>query len=212
MQPTTIPRPARTTRRVLAAVALTVAVALVAPPTAGAGPIDTVDVAMVDNRFDPRSVVVPIGRGVTFQNFGGVVHDAQDDTGLDLFATDILGSLDTEAIAPLPGAGRFRYVCTFHPGMTGYLQVPVRPAAGQGSVGEAVALRWAPARAEAGLVFDVQRRRPGADAFVTWRSGTTAAGASFRPDRAGTWSLRARVRAASGATSDWSPPRTVQVD
>jgi len=203
------------TRRWLRSLGLLVgaALALTVGPTpasagTGGGPVD---VAMVDNRFDPRSVVVPLGRQVVFENFGGVVHDAVDDTGLGLFATDILGSLESEAIAPLPGAGRFRYVCTFHPGMIGYLQVPVLPARGRAGLGDPVGIRWAPGRADDGLRFDVQRRRPGATAFVTWRAGVVAAGASFRPDRTCTWSFRARVRAASGATSDWSPPRTVRV-
>ena len=170
------------------------------------------DVTMFDNRFDAVTAVVAQGQGVEFTNFGGVVHDARDGTGLDLFATGIIAPPETVAIGPLPGAGDYRYYCTFHPEMVGRLRVPVRASRTQSPVGSPVTVRWAAVRARSGLVFDVQRRRPGTDRFVDWRVGVTAAAATFRPSLRGLWVLRARVRQpVGGASSDWSPVRAIRV-
>lgn len=174
----------------------------------GAAPAHAeVDVRMWDNRFAPAATVVGQGEAVEFTNFGRVIHDARDRSGLDAFDTGLVQPPEAAAVGPLPGAGRYRYVCTFHPEMTGRLDVPVTVRRGEG---DEVTVRWA-ARPRAGLVFDVQRRRPGAARFEPWRTGATAAATRWWPSTSGTWELRARVRSASsGEASAWSPPRRVR--
>lgn len=191
--------------------ALVGAAGLLGPvPAEAGGPLR--DVRMYDNRFVPADLTVAQGRGVEFDNVGRVVHDAVDGTGLDLFATDVFGPPQSEAIDPLPGAGSYRYYCTFHPEMVGTLRVPLRASHANRPRGALVTIRWAEDRAPTGLVFDVQRRRPGAAQFRTWHTGVRAVKASFRPDRRGTWSIRARVREVGGpATSGWSPVRALRV-
>lgn len=193
--------------------ALTVFVGATLLGTAGADAgSSTVDVLMLDNRFDPPVVVVAQGQGVEFTNFGQVAHDAIDDTGLDLFSTGTVTPSDAVSVGPLPGAGGYAYSCTFHPGMAGRLDVPVRVSRLQTPAGQQVTVRWAAHRAPTGLVFDVQRRRPGADRFVDWRSGVSAAATNWRPAVRGLWAIRARVRdPVGGAFSDWSPVRLIRV-
>ena len=130
---------------------------------------------MVDNRFAPVDAVVAQGQSVEFTNFGRVLHDARDGTGLDLFTTGYLEPPETATVGPLPGAGVYRYYCTFHPEMVGRVRVPVRASRTQVLEASPVTVRWATSRASTGLVFDVQRRRPGTDRFVDWRTEVTAA-------------------------------------
>jgi len=202
---------ARRSRHLVAVVAVLTAAVLVGPTPVRAGS-GVLDVRMSDNRFGPVTAVVAQGRSVEFTNFGRVVHDARDGTGLDLFATELLAPPESESIGPLPGAGAYRYYCTFHPEMVGGLRVPLRASHTQAAAGARVTVRWAAERAPAGLVFDVQRRRPGADHFVEWRVDAIAAAAVFRPSARGLWTVRARVREAGGvASSGWSPVRAIRI-
>lgn len=186
--------------------------ALLGSSPAGAGN-PAGDIMMLDNRFAPAVAVVAQGQSVEFTNFGQVTHDARDGTGLDLFTTDFIAPPETGTIGPLPGAGDYRYYCTFHPEMVGRVRVPVRANRTQSPAGSPVTIRWAAARAPTGLVFDVQRRRPGTDRFVAWRAGATAASARFWPSVRGLWAIRARVRQQAGdSSSDWSPARTIRVN
>jgi plastocyanin len=200
-------------RRLVAVVAGLTAAGLIGSTPVGAGSgADALEVRMSDNRFGPVTAVVAQGQAVVFTNFGRVVHDARDGTGLDLFATELLAPPESESIGPLPGAGAYRYYCTFHPEMVGGLRVPLRASHSQAVAGARVTIRWAAVRPSAGLVFDVQRRRPGADRFVDWRVGAVAAAAAFRPSEPGLWTIRARVRQAAGAaTSGWSPVRAIRI-
>lgn len=178
---------------------------------AGAAPADG-EVTMLDNRYSPSSLTVAQGQRIEFQNFGMVAHDARDGSGLEAFATDVLGSPESETVGPLPGAGTYRYYCSFHPEMAGRLRVPVRVSRAQSPSGAAVTVRWSPRRARSGLVFDVQRRRPGIDPFVPWRTGVTEGAMTVHPTVRGLWRIRARVRLTSGdESSAWSPVRTLRI-
>ena len=185
--------------------------ALLGSAPAGAGD-PAGDILMFDNRFAPAVAVVAQGQSVEFTNFGQVGHDAQDGTGIDLFTSGLIEPPETVTIGPLPGAGVYRYYCTFHPEMVGRIRVPVRVSRTQSPAGSGVTVRWAAGRAPSGLVYDVQRRRPGTDGFVDWRVGVTAGSARFRPSVRGLWTIRARVRQQAGeGSSDWSPARAIRV-
>ncbi|HEX2196471.1 MAG TPA: hypothetical protein VHJ76_06050 [Actinomycetota bacterium] len=74
-----------------------------------------------------------------------------------------------------------------------------------------IELTWATEVRE-GYVFDVQVRRPGADAWETLHEGTTETGADFEPDGSGAYRFRARLRHdATGGHSGWSPPASVAI-
>ena len=169
-------------------------------------------VQMRDNRFTPSTAAVAQGDTVTWTNFGQVVHDAVDDTGLDLFATEIVAPPDSATIDPLPGAGRYAYYCTFHPEMTGRLDVPVTLSRSTVRRGGEVTVRWAATRSQGELVFDVQRRRPGTTRFQPWRTSTLAPATRWWPDVTGNWTIRARVRNTDTVESSaWSAPVTLRV-
>ena len=141
--------PRRSVRRWLLAVGtVLVGPALLGSVPAGAGS-PAGDISMLDNRFAPVDAVVAQGQTVEFTNFGRVLHDARDGTGLDLFTTGYLEPPETATVGPLPGAGVYRYYCTFHPEMVGRVRVPVRASRTQVPVGSSVTIRWAASRATA---------------------------------------------------------------
>jgi hypothetical protein len=64
-----------------------------------------------------------------------------------------------------------------------------------------------------GFVHDVQIRRPGLASFQDWLVATEEFEGWFDPDSGpGTYAFRARLRAADGMTSGWSPPGELAVD
>lgn len=75
-------------------------------------------VAVADNTFTPGTVEVAAGDTVTFENEGQIAHTVTGD-GFDSGSMD---PGDTFAFTASE-AGRFSYVCTFHPGMQGTISV-----------------------------------------------------------------------------------------
>jgi plastocyanin len=78
-------------------------------------------VSVGDNTFTPADLEVAVGETVTFENSGAIAHTATASEGADF---------DSGSIAPgekftfTPSkAGTVSYVCTFHPGMQGTIQV-----------------------------------------------------------------------------------------
>ena len=195
-------------RRSTAATTIVVGLAvLLAAPAAA-----TESIQMRDNRYTPTLAQVAQGESVSWTNFGQVVHDSVDDSGLELFSTDIAAPPDTVSIGPLPGAGRYVYYCTFHPEMRGRLDVPVTVSRATVGRGGEVTVRWARRQPPGDLVFDVQRRRPGTSAFAPWRTGIGADATRWWPNVRGTWTIRARVRNAdTGEASAWSAPTPLRV-
>ena len=75
-------------------------------------------VAVADNSFSPASLKVAVGDAVTFENEGQIAHTVTGD------------DFDSGSLAPgatftfeASEAGTFSYVCTFHPGMQGSIEV-----------------------------------------------------------------------------------------
>lgn len=83
-----------------------------APASGGAA------VAVADNSFTPASLKVAAGETVTFENEGQIAHTVTGD------------DFDSGSLAPgetftfkASETGTFSYVCTFHPGMQGTIEV-----------------------------------------------------------------------------------------
>lgn len=132
-----------------------------------------------------------------------------DDSGLGLFASGPLA----------PGASySFRFfasgtytVTDRTTRRTGTVGVPMGSNATTGSPGHTFSLGWG--TLPAGYVSDIQLKRPRDSGFSPWRTGQTARNATFTPDDgAGRYQFRARLRRlTTGATSDWSPVRPIEV-
>ena len=77
-------------------------------------------VSIVDFAFQPDSLVIKRGRGVTWTNTGAKNHTVTSDTGL----------FDSGVLAPgasfaqtFKQSGTFAYHCSIHPSMTGSIKV-----------------------------------------------------------------------------------------
>jgi plastocyanin len=75
-------------------------------------------VAVADNSFTPASLKVAVGDTVTFENEGGIAHTVTGDD----FDSGSLAPGDTFTFEASE-AGSFSYVCTFHAGMHGTIEV-----------------------------------------------------------------------------------------
>ena len=88
----------------------------------GGGPITrtaTTSVAVEDNMFTPKDIVVPIGATVTWTWSGATTpHNVTFDTG-NPSPSQQTGSFNRS----FPTAGTFNYGCTLHAGMTGSVLV-----------------------------------------------------------------------------------------
>jgi plastocyanin len=78
-------------------------------------------VSIQDNSFSPGTLKVSVGDTVTFTNEGGIDHTVTATSG---------AKLDSGSLAPgaafkftAEKAGTVSYVCTFHPGMQGTIEV-----------------------------------------------------------------------------------------
>jgi plastocyanin len=87
-----------------------------APAEASGG--TAVAVAVADNSFSPASLKVAVGDTVTFENEGQIAHTVTGD-GFDSGSMATGDTFAFEASEP----GTFSYVCTFHPGMQGKIEV-----------------------------------------------------------------------------------------
>jgi len=88
-------------------------------PAAAQAPASGGDkVAVADNSFTPASIDVAVGDTVTFENEGQIAHTV---TGDDFDS----GSLAPGEVFTFKASekGSFSYVCTFHPGMQGTIEV-----------------------------------------------------------------------------------------
>jgi plastocyanin len=84
-----------------------------APASAGAA---TVQVG--DNSYTPATIEVAVGETVTFENGGAIAHTVTGDG----FDSGSMAPGDTFAFTA-EEAGSVSYLCTFHPGMQGTVEV-----------------------------------------------------------------------------------------
>jgi plastocyanin len=78
-------------------------------------------VAVQDNSFAPASVKVKIGETITFENSGAVAHTVSATDGADFDSGTVEPGATFEFTASK--AGSISYVCNFHPGMRGSIEV-----------------------------------------------------------------------------------------
>ena len=78
-------------------------------------------VTIGDNSFTPAHLKVSVGDTVTFKNDGAIAHTATATAGAD-FDSGSIAPGDTFTFTPTK-AGTVSYVCTFHPGMQGTIDV-----------------------------------------------------------------------------------------
>jgi plastocyanin len=75
-------------------------------------------VSMQDNSFAPATIEVAAGETVTFENDGQIAHTATGDD----FDSGSVAPGESFSFTPT-AAGTLSYVCTFHPGMQGTIEV-----------------------------------------------------------------------------------------
>jgi hypothetical protein len=111
------------------------------------------------------------------------------------------------------GAGTYKYQCTIHPIMVGSVKVPLLISPATGPRTTSFTVTWASAVPATGYVYDVQLKRPGATAFVNWKTRQTVRSGAFVPDAgAGTYSFRARLRKPAVAkVSAYSAVKSISV-
>jgi uncharacterized repeat protein (TIGR01451 family) len=170
-------------------------------------------ISVRDTGVVPSFRDVPLGGVLQWDFFGPSVHQITDSQGL--------GFLDTGAIEPLnysrftfdvSGEIRTKDLDTF-PANTGKIVIPVQVAPASGTVSSAFTVTWALSAPPAGLVEDVQIKRPGV-AWTGWRRGqSTLLADIFQPDAGpGTYAFRSRLRnSVTGAFSRFGPPVTIEV-
>jgi plastocyanin len=89
--------------------------------SAGACPGGSVEIAMVDIKFDPEDATAQVGQEICWVNEDSIDHNAVAESGAD-FESDLFGQGQTFT-ATVEEAGTVEYVCTVHPGMTGTIEV-----------------------------------------------------------------------------------------
>jgi plastocyanin len=172
-------------------------------------PTTTVDAA--DFTFVPAAATVGRGEVLRWDVVGPSDHTVTDQAGMGLFDSGILAAGSTYDLA-FAGAGRYRYVCTLHPGMGGTVAVPVSAWPPRLTHGWSIDVTWAAHGPPSGYGYDAQVRLPGSTGWASWLSGQTTTGAGFTTDALGTYSFRARLRQIStGHASGYSDPASVAV-
>jgi plastocyanin len=77
-------------------------------------------VEMSNTSFQPQNITVKVGDTVTFVNKDDIAHTATaGDKSFDSGTLDAGGTFEFKATK----AGKIDYVCSFHPGMTGTINV-----------------------------------------------------------------------------------------
>jgi hypothetical protein len=160
-----------------------------------------------DAGFTPRAATVNHGSTALWRvpSDAQAAHSIVDGSGMGLY--------DSGARAPgasfafrFVAAGTYR-VLDAEVADSGMLRVSMTAEPSTGDAQTRFSLRWSSDFAPAGLVFDVQIRRPATE-FTAWRTGERRPGDTFNADAgSGNYAFRARLRSISnGQFSGWSPP------
>jgi plastocyanin len=88
---------------------------------AAACPSGSVEIRMVDIKFDPKDATAAVGQEICWVNEDTIDHNAVAESGAD-FESELFGEGETFT-ATVEQPGTVEYVCTIHPGMTGTLEI-----------------------------------------------------------------------------------------
>jgi len=89
--------------------------------TSEACPSGSVEIKMIDIKFDPEDATAGVGQEVCWINEDTVDHNAVAESGAD-FKSELYGKGETFTTT-VDTPGTVDYVCTIHPGMTGTLTI-----------------------------------------------------------------------------------------
>jgi plastocyanin len=84
-------------------------------------PSGSVEIKMIDIKFDPQDATAGVGQEVCWINEDTVDHNAVAESGAD-FKSELYGKGETFTTS-VDTPGTVEYVCTIHPGMTGTLTI-----------------------------------------------------------------------------------------
>ncbi len=85
--------------------------------------VTTVKVKVGDNYFKPKSVTITVGDKVTWQWIGTAIHDVKATKGPQKFVSKKQASGKFSKVLLEPG--KYKIVCTLHPGMD--MKLGVKP-------------------------------------------------------------------------------------
>ena len=84
-------------------------------------PSGSVEIKMVDIKFDPEDATAQVGQEICWVNEDSIDHNAVAESGAT-FESELFGKGQTFT-ATVDEPGTVEYVCTIHPGMTGTIEV-----------------------------------------------------------------------------------------
>ena len=87
-------------------------------------PDGSVEIKMVDIKFDPVDATADAGQEICWVNEDEIDHNAVAESGAD-FESELFGKGETFT-ATVDEPGTVDYVCTIHPGMDGTIEVAGR--------------------------------------------------------------------------------------
>jgi hypothetical protein len=162
--------------------------------------------------FSSTSLSVPQASTVKWTFLGPKSSTATDTSGMGLFDSGSRSFVTFFSFAFF-AAGAYAYGDTLQTAHKGTIKVPLKISPKTGTTSTPFTISWATMTAPVGFVFDVQIRRPGSTAFVSWMTAQTAPSAIFVADGgAGTYSFRARLHnTGNSKTSGWSPAGSITV-
>jgi hypothetical protein len=152
------------------------------------------------------------GRDVTWLFQGRSAHTVTDSSGLELFDSG-RESAGSSWSFTFDGAANYSYACTFQPGMTAEINVPIVATPPEGRLETRFTVAWSSQRPPAGYVFDVEILRPGSEHWKPWLQDVTSTKATFEADSGrGTYGFRSRLENPRlDAFTSWSRGATVSV-
>ena len=159
--------------------------------------------------FSPATVTSAFGTTFKWTNNDSITHTSTQNSPLSLWNSHNI-SADSSYSKVINYAGTYGYHCTIHTSMTGTIKVPITVSPSSGTTSTTFTITVAAVSAPSGFTYDAQKRRGGS--WTTLKTGFTTKSVTFRPSQTGTWSFRARLHKTSGgATSGWSPVKSVSV-
>jgi plastocyanin len=191
-------------RRALVVTSLLVLTVLTAAPASAA------TVSVGEYFFSPNPVKVAEGGSVVWNNTGSFTHTSTGNSPLSLWNTgNIAPGLPSAAIT-FRAAGSYPYHCAIHPTlMKGTVKVPIQIAPTMGGTSTTFTITLTSAT-QTGFTYDVQMK-VGTGSFTTWKTGVATRTVTFS-GAAGTYAFRSRLhKTSNGATSGYSPAKTIKI-